>query len=103
VEPVAVGLQRVDLRLRDAQPPVPHAERHADVCADVEELVLDAFEHGWGLLWDVTGEDDPEEGVQLVDRPERGDPAIELPDAAAVAEARPPRRRAPAGDVRAPA
>src|SRR5262245_17433573 len=88
VEPVTVDLERIDLRLRHPQAAIPHAERHADVGADVEQLVLDALEDGSDLRQDVAGERDADQRVELVDRPEGADPAVELGHAAAVAEAR---------------
>src|SRR5215207_7397092 len=84
VEPVAVRLERVDLRLGDAQP-VGDPERDADVGTDVEELVLDALEDAAHLLLRLGGKREPEERVDLVDCSECSDPAVELPDPAPVA------------------
>ena len=64
---VAVGLEPVDRRLVDPQAAVALLERHRQVGAEVEELVLDPREPR------VAGHDlrPPEQGVQLVDRRRR--------------------------------
>ena len=85
VERVAERLQPVDQRLLDAQPALDR-ERHAEVGADVEELVLDPAERLAQLQRALAREDDAEERVELVDRAVRGDPGVELRDAGAVAE-----------------
>ena len=80
VEPVAVRLEPVDHRLLDPEAPLD-ARRDGQVGADVEELVLNALEHGAELARHLSGENDPEGGVQLVDRPVRLDAPVELRDA----------------------
>jgi hypothetical protein len=71
-------LQAIDRSLLDAQP-VGDAEWHTEVGSDVEELVLDPVERSPQPLGQLgVREDDTDRGVQLVDCPERADPAIEL-------------------------
>src|SRR5829696_270906 len=98
VEPVAVRLERVDLRLRYSQP-VRDPERHADVGADVEELVLHTLEHGGHLRGRLRREREAQERVDLVDRAESGDTAVELRHPAPVAEARLPSVAGPRVDA----
>ena len=90
VELVAVGLESVDLRLRDAETAVA-LERHRQVGTDVEQLVLHALEHCADPVGRIPGEHDAERGVQLVDRAVCGEPEIELRDARPVPERRLPR------------
>jgi CheY-like chemotaxis protein len=87
VEPVAIRFQRVHLSLADTEP-VGDTERDADVGTDVEELVLDPPENGSHLFRELAREREAQQGVDLVDRPERGDSAVELGYAAPVSEAR---------------
>ena len=79
VEAVALALERVDLLLRRAQPPCV-LERDGEIGTQVEELVLDADEHGPDVARTVAGDDDPERRVQLVDGAVRADPRIQLRD-----------------------
>ena len=79
VEAIALALERVDLLLRRAQPPLV-LERDGEIGTQVEELVLDAGEHGPDVARAVAGDDDPERRVQLVDRAVRADPRIQLRD-----------------------
>ena len=81
------GSSCVDLLLRDAQPAFL-LERHGEIGAEVEELVLDADEHLANRTAHTPGEHEPESRVQLVDGPVGGDPRVELRYARAVAERR---------------
>ena len=60
VEAVAVDLERVDLLLRRAQPPFV-LERHREIGAEVEELVLDADEHVADVVRALSRDDDAEQ------------------------------------------
>ena len=65
---------------------VGNAEGHADVGADVEELVLHALEHRAQRVRERRSEREADLGVQLVDRSVRGDQGIALRGPRAVAE-----------------
>jgi hypothetical protein len=90
VEAVTVGLESVDLRLGHAQPVLP-LERDGEVGAEVEKLVLDAFEHVADPRRAPGGEDDADRGVELVDGAVGCDPLVQLGHPRAVAERRLPR------------
>ena len=85
VEAVALVLEDVDLRLRHAQSSLV-LQRHREIGAEVEELVLYPSEHIADLFGALRGENEPERGVQLVDRSVRRDPEVELGGARAVPE-----------------
>ena len=90
VEDVAVTLERIDLNLGHAEPRlVLHRDR--EIGAEVEELVLDAGEDDANRFRAIRRDDDSDGCVQLVDGAKRGDPVVELGDAASVAERRLPR------------
>ena len=80
-------LESGDLLVRDPQP-VGDAERHREVCSQVEELVLNAHQDLAQLVRDFGREHDAEQRVQLIHGAERRDPAVQLRDARAVSEAR---------------
>ena len=101
VEAVAQALERVDRRLVDTQA-VGDAPRHGEIGAHVEELVLDPLQRLANLLRDLTGKDETERRVELVDGAEGPDPAVELRDARAVAERGLPRVAAARVDLREP-
>ena len=99
VEPVAVGLERLNLRLLDPQLPVALREGHREVGADVEELVLDPLER---IGECPRGDREPELRVQLLDRADRRDPRVGLGHAGAVAERGLPGVAAARVDLREP-
>ena len=86
----AEALEVVDPLLVDAEPPVADAVRDGQVGAEVEELVLDPFQRRSHRVGDAVGKRDAEVRVQLVDRAERADPAVELRHAGAISERRLP-------------
>ena len=63
-------------------------ERNGEIRSEIEQLVLDAYEHRANLRRALTGDDDAENGVELVHGPVGGDALIELRDARAVPERR---------------
>ncbi len=89
VEAVAVTLERVLLPLGDAQACLA-LERHREVGAEVEELVLNPLEGLAYLGGALRGEHEADHGIELVDGPVRSDPRIELGDACAIPERRLP-------------
>src|SRR5918999_3175396 len=88
VEAVAVALEVRDLLVGDSQAPVTDAVRDGEVGADVEELVLHAFERSPEVVGDLSRHRMPDVRVQFVDGAEGADAAIELGDTTTVAEAR---------------
>ena len=75
VDEVAELLQRAHLARIDPEPFLCVVERHGEVGAQVEELVLDALEPAAELVRRTRREDEAERGVELVDgsvRPIRG-------------------------------
>ena len=87
---VAESLEVVDHLLGRAQALVGTGERHREVGADVEQLVLHARKRHAKLRRQVARERDADVRVQLVDDAVRADPRVELRRARAVAEARLP-------------
>ena len=90
VKAVAVLLERLDLALADAQPALL-GQRHRQIGAEVEELVLHPQEHVPDAGRALSREHDAEEGVDLVHRPIGRDPLVQLRNAGAVPERRLPR------------
>jgi len=87
VEPVAVTLERVDLLLRDAEARFV-LQRNREVSAQVEELILDAAEHGPHVVGAVGSENESDGRIQLVHGSVGCDPRVELRHPGAVAERR---------------
>src|SRR5262249_1306083 len=88
VEAVDGGLQARDLCGRDAKTPLRFLVArggHAQVGADVEQVVLDAAQQV--RLGGLQGQEQAEQRVQLVDGAVSGDAWVVLGDAGAVAEA----------------
>src|SRR4051794_2348958 len=69
------------------RPVGPLLLRHAEVGAEIEQLVLDPRQPGVPAIGQGQRPQDPDLGVQLVDRAVGGDPRARLGDAPAVAEA----------------
>ncbi len=90
VEVIAELLEAIDVGLLDAEP-VADAEWDRQVGADVEEVVLDALERRVELLGQAgVRQHNAERRIQLVDRAEGADAAVELGHTRAVAERRLP-------------
>ena len=98
VHGVDLALQPVDLRLRDAEPLVEGAGP-AEVRAEVEEIVLDARQHGIRLAPGLKARE-ADRGVRLVHRAVGLDTGVVLLDPRAAAERGLPRVAAAGVDLR---
>ena len=101
VERVAELLEPLDHPVLDAQA-IGHPPWHRQVRADVEELVLDELERVAHRFGHVTRQHDADRRIELVDRAESTDPAVELRDARSVTERRLARVAAARVDPRQP-
>ena len=102
VDLVAQLLEPLDLPRRHPQALALVVQRHREVGAQIEEIVLHLLEPGTELGGEVAGEHETEDRVELVDGAVRLDPLIGLGHAAPIAETRLPRVSGSGVDPRQP-